>query len=58
MAGVKGERRDIQESYEHPKDEIEACLKCHLPDCRPAALDCALRRLREQRAGKRIRLKA
>jgi hypothetical protein len=57
MPGCKGERREITESYEHLKEEIDACLRCRLPDCRPAAIDCNLRRLREQKLGRRIKLK-
>ena len=60
MTGIKGERRwKVQggESYDHPPEEIAACMRCHLPDCKPTAIDCPLKMLREQKQGKKVRLK-
>lgn len=46
-----------QDIYLDPKDEVEACTRCHLPDCIPKHSECALRRLLEQKHGTPVTLK-
>lgn len=46
-----------QDIYLDPKDEVEACTRCHLPDCIPQHSECALRRLLEQKHGTPVTLK-
>lgn len=56
--GKKGQRWEATESYQHPPDEINACMTCRLPDCYPSSVSCNLKILREQKLGRRIILKA
>lgn len=46
-----------QDIYLDPKDEVDACLKCRLPDCIPKHRDCALRKLLEEKRGTPITIK-
>lgn len=51
------EKEFWQDIYLDPKDEVEACTQCHLPDCIPKHRDCGLRKLLEQKHQRVIILK-
>lgn len=42
---------------ETPKEEIDLCLACRLPDCCPRNDACGLRQHLQTKYGRRIRLK-
>lgn len=51
------EKEFYADIYLDPADEIEACIKCHLPDCIVKHRECGLRILLEKKHNKIIVLK-
>ena len=46
-----------QDIYLDPKDEVEACVSCHLPDCIPKHRECNLKKLLEAKLQRPVVLK-
>lgn len=58
MSRVKEDKKSyIGKVAETPKDQIEICLKCTLPDCCPTSKTCALRLHLAEKYGKAVKLK-
>ena len=58
MPRVKEDKKvHIGSSKETPKEQIEICLKCPLPDCCPTSKSCGIRLHLEEKYGRRVKLK-
>ena len=58
MPRVKEDQKThIGSNKETPKEQIEICLKCQLPDCCPTSKSCGLRIHLAEKYGKRVKLK-
>lgn len=49
-------RRNYDEWFETPKEEVDACLRCKLPDCMPTSKSCELRKLLEEKRGRKVKM--